>query len=135
MSTVNTKITRNQLDMPKSFRLGKWLASQVSMPNFAKSNQLALSQLATKELGFEVTDINLRTVAKAAEIDLPSSRTGVPRRLKKGNVKWQRNLSRQRINILRDCLVDIYRQFGQDVPPELQWKENQTEETEGESKQ
>ena len=130
MKTTNGKISRNQLDMPKSFRLSKWLASQAGMPDFTKSNQLRLTELANKELGFEITEINLRTVAKAAEINLPSSRTGEPRRLKKGNIKWQRNLSRQRINLLRDCLVDIYKQFGQEVPVELEWTDKASEESE-----
>ncbi len=116
MSTTNGKISRNQLDMPKSFKLGKWLASQAGMPEFTKTNQLKLTELATKELGFGVTEINLRTIAKAADITLPSSRTGEPRRMK--------------INILRDCLVDIYRQFGQEVPAELEWSDKPTDETE-----
>ena len=71
---TGTKIERNQMTMKKSFSLANWLNSKKETPTWKTLTKESILELASKELGFEITYINLRSVAKACSVELPLTR-------------------------------------------------------------
>lgn len=112
---MEKKIERNQMTMEKVVKLTNWLNSKRNNPIWATSSRESLAELATKELSYHVTAINLRSVASASGIQLP-----VARRV--GQTVSSKNITRSRLNYLRKAVIDLYKKLGEQVPESLLWE-------------
>ena len=113
---TGTKIERNQMTMKKSFSLMTWLNSKKETPAWKTLTKENILELASKELGFEITYINLKSVAKACSVDLPVSR------IPGGNSKTK-NGSRHKITMLRKAVVELCNKLGEKVPEYILWQD------------
>lgn len=112
---MEKKIERNQMTMEKVVKLTNWLNSKKDNPIWATSSRESLALLASKELSYNVTAINLRSVAMASGIQLPAGR-------RVGQPVSGKNITRSRLNYLRKAVIDLYNKLGERVPESLLWE-------------
>lgn len=113
---------RNYLSMQKAVTLSGWLNARKGHADWAKTSRELLMELASKELGFPIGLCNLKTVAKASGIELPRFKIVKDRPIRIGEIS-NRNLSRQRINLLSRAVLELYVKLGEASPNYLNWDE------------
>ena len=110
-----SKITRNALKIGQSMKLSVWLTSKKDHPDWQKMNAESLATIAEKELGFYLTERNIRSVAKAIDLTIPTK----PRTIKDSS----KNMTRYRLGLLRKAVIELYTKLGENAPDYLNWNE------------
>ncbi len=112
---MKTEITRNTLSINQSIKLSSWLNTKKTQPDWKEMSIDKLLPLAVKDLGFNIVERNLRSVAKATEISLPARRVN-------GIKSSSKNLTRHKIGLLRKGLLELYESLGQTAPDYLHFE-------------
>lgn len=116
MSKSTVKSKSSKLNQSEIILLSDWLRTRRKNADWNKCNAKSLAGEATVELKFPVTDANLRSLAKAASIEVPTTRGKSPSQL--------RNPTRAKLARLRAAIVYLFKKLGEPVPSNLSWEPN-----------
>lgn len=111
--TTGKKFHKNTLTMAKFYKLGTWLNTNKDKINQQIMEKKEIARMATKELGFFVSDGNIAGCNEQLEIGIVFKRQASIA----ANVGKNRLL--KRVEVLRQALAELYNKCGESVPQDI----------------
>lgn len=111
---MQKEIVRNSLSMQQALKLSFWLSAKKDHTDWKNLSVRELIPMAVKDLGFNIVERNLRSVAKASSIVLPTKR-------EKSVDPSSKNYTRHKIGLLKKGLVELYHRLGEALPDYLEF--------------